>query len=95
MAGLEDGRLPEVSVIGSEGMVGLPLHFETGSSPTEAQVQVAGEAVVLPAAAFGAALARGGALRGLLMRYAQAFYAQVTQTAACNVSHAIDQRLAR
>jgi CRP-like cAMP-binding protein len=35
------------------------------------------------------------ALRGLLLRYAQAFHAQVTFTAACNARHAIERRLAR
>jgi hypothetical protein len=35
------------------------------------------------------------ALRLLLNRYALAFQAQVTMTAACNARHAIEQRLAR
>ena len=35
------------------------------------------------------------ALRWVLKRYALAFHAQVTMTAACNARHAIEQRLAR
>lgn len=35
------------------------------------------------------------ALRDLLLRYAHAFHAQVTLTAACNARHPIEQRLAR
>ena len=34
-------------------------------------------------------------MRALLHRYALAFQAQVTMTAACNARHAIEQRLAR
>ena len=37
----------------------------------------------------------GTALRALLHRYALAFQAQVTMTAACNARHAIEQRLSR
>jgi hypothetical protein len=35
------------------------------------------------------------ALATLLLRYMQALHAQVTQTAACNGRHALDERLAR
>jgi len=38
---------------------------------------------------------RSAALRGVLLRYALAFQAQVTLTAACNARHAIEQRLSR
>jgi hypothetical protein len=34
-------------------------------------------------------------MRTLLLRYALAFQQQVTQTAACNGHHALDQHLAR
>ena len=34
-------------------------------------------------------------LRRLLLRYALAFQAQVTMTAACNAHHAVQRRLAR
>ena len=37
----------------------------------------------------------GTALRGVLLRYALAFQAQVTMTVACNARHAIEHRLAR
>ncbi len=42
-----------------------------------------------------AAFDRSAALRSLLLRYVQAFHAQVAQTAACNAQHAVDVRLAR
>ena len=38
---------------------------------------------------------RSAAFRVLLLRYALAFQAQVTLTAACNARHAIEHRLAR
>ena len=45
--------------------------------------------------AAGRVRARAPRLRALLLRYAQAFHAQVAQTAACNGQHAVDERLAR
>jgi len=95
LAGLEDGGLMEVGLVGQEGMAGLPLVFGTTVSPVEAMVQVAGRAQRVAAPAFRRALAECPGLRPLLLRYAQAFFAQVSQAAACNGSHVIEQRLAR
>lgn len=38
---------------------------------------------------------RNGELHDLLLRYTQAFLAQVSQTAACNSLHTLEQRLPR
>jgi len=95
IATLDDGDQIEVGIAGREGLVGLPLVFGDDRSLTEARVQVAGTALRIGAAPFRDAMERGGALPGLLLRYALAFHAQVTLTAACNARHAIEQRLAR
>jgi CRP-like cAMP-binding protein len=92
---LADGRSAEVGLVGSEGMVGLPLLLGGDSSAVEAMVQAAGTMLRLSARAFRQALEESPALRTLLLRYALAFQQQVTQTAACNGHHALDQRLAR
>jgi hypothetical protein len=49
----------------------------------------------MDAAALRDGMEGSAALRVLLHRYALAFQAQVTMTAACNARHAIEQRLAR
>ncbi len=95
LAVLADGRSAEVGVVGSEGMVGLPLLLGSDSSHVEAMVQAAGTMLRLHAGAFRRALEESAALRTLLLRYTLAFQQQVTQTAACNGHHALDQRLAR
>ena len=92
---LVDGNSAEVGIIGFEGMLGLPLLLGSDRSPTEAMVQGPGMFLRLGAAAFREELDRSAPLRTLLLRYALAFQAQVTQTAACNGHHALDQRLAR
>jgi len=95
LAVLADGRSAEVGLVGSEGMVGLPLLLGSDTSAVEAMVQAPGKALRLDADAFLEAVERSTALRTPLLRYALAFQGQVTQTAACNGNHALDQRLAR
>jgi CRP-like cAMP-binding protein len=95
IAPLEDGAAQEVGVIGTEGVVGLAIVMGADSSPLEALVQGRGTAMRVPAPALRAAFDRSPALRAALLRYMQAFHLQVTQTAACNGRHPIEQRLAR
>ena len=92
---LADGRSAEVGLVGSEDMVGLPLLLGGDSSAVEVMVQAPGTALRLNADAFHLALQQIPALQPLLLRYALAFQHQITQTAACNGHHALDQRLAR
>jgi CRP-like cAMP-binding protein len=95
LATLESGDSAEVGLVGREGMVGLPLLLGTDRSPFEAMVQAEATALRLSADAFQTALEHSIALRTLLLRYTLAFTAQVSQTAACNGRHQIEQRLAR
>ena len=95
LATLEGGEQVEVGVVGREGLVGLPLVLGDDRSLVEGRVQQEGTALRIGAAAFRAAMEESAALRLVLNRYALAFQAQVTLTAACNARHAIEQRLAR
>jgi CRP-like cAMP-binding protein len=95
IATLDDGEQVEVGIAGREGLIGLPLVYGDSRSLVEARVQVEGTALRMDAAALRDGMAESAALRALLHRYALAFQAQVTMTAACNARHAIEQRLAR
>ena len=95
LAGLGEDLRMEVGLVGPEGMVGLPLLFGTATSPVEAMVQGAGVAWELPAAGFRDAVAGLPSFLGLLLRYVDSFHTQVSQCAACNGRHRIEQRLAR
>ncbi len=92
---LEDGNWAEVGVIGFEGMVGVPLLLGSDRSSTEAMVQGSGTFLRLDKDVFRQELDHSAPLRTLLLRYALAFQTQVTQTAACNGHHPLEQRLAR
>ncbi len=95
IARLEDGLSAEVGLVGREGMVGLPLVFGVEASGVEALVQGPGMALRMEAGAFRHALDEHPSLRALLFRYGEFMRAQVTQTAACNGNHGLEQRLAR
>src|SRR5690349_3639077 len=92
---LEGGAQVEAGLAGPEGLVGLALVYGNSHALTEGRVQMEGTALRINAAAFRAEMDRSAGFRALLLRYALAFHAQVTQTAACNAQHAIEQRLAR
>ena len=92
---LENGDYAEVGVVGREGMIGLPLIFGARRSPNEAMVVAAGTALEIGYADLKIELDRSPFLSKLMSRYLRAFYAQVSQTAACNGLHSLQQRLAR
>jgi CRP-like cAMP-binding protein len=94
-ANLGDGAIVEVGLVGSEGMVGLPIVLGATTSSNECLIQIAGHGHSLRAATLRVAMEQSPALTALLLRYAQAFHGQVAQTAACNARHHIEERLAR
>lgn len=92
---LEDGSTTEVGVIGKDGMVGLPVCWGGNSTNIQAIVEVPGYAMRMKAEQLKTEFDRGGALQRLLLLYTQALFSQVSQSAACNRHHKIEQRLAR
>lgn len=92
---LKDGGSIEVGLVGNDGMVGLPIVLGDEISPSHAIVQIADGAMRMKASDLRAELKRNGKLLALLLRSALVMLKQVSQTAACNGSHTIEQRLAR
>jgi CRP-like cAMP-binding protein len=92
---LEGGEAQEIGLIGSEGMIGLPLILGVDHAPFGAMVQMEGTALRLSAAALRQAFNESETLRTLLLRYMQALHIQVSQTAACNNHHSLEERLTR
>jgi CRP-like cAMP-binding protein len=92
---MNDGSSAEIAVVGNEGVVGIPLFMGGETTPSRAVVQSSGSAYRLEAAVIKAEFARGGSLQRLLLRYTQALITQMTQTAACNRHHVLEQQLCR
>ena len=95
MTSLDDGSQAEVGLVGREGMAGLSLLLGIDTPYVEAMVQGDGNALVMEAGVFKRALEEEPEFQTLLFRYCEAMMAQVTQTAACNGRHGLEQRLAR
>jgi CRP-like cAMP-binding protein len=95
LAPLEGEKVTEVAVVGREGMVGLPVFLGADSHPHRGIVQAPGSALRLPAQALPAAVTRSPALGELLLRYADAFLVQVSQSVVCRSLHPLPKRYCR
>jgi len=92
---LKNGDTAEIAVVGNDGIVGVSLFMGGFTTSTRAVVQSAGRALLLPTAVLQSEFERGGPVMHLLLRYTQALISQMTQTAACNRHHNIEQQLCR
>ena len=92
---LEDGSTVEGSTVGNEGMDGLYLLARKLANPYKINVQVTGEFLRLPAAAFAQVMERAPALPQLLIRYALVSIQRGAQNAACIQHHTIEERMCR
>ena len=92
---LPDGTTVEVGLVGREGLVGLSSLVDGSNAADEALVQLPGQALRVESTTFRMLMARDHSMRFAILRYAQDLFAFVSQTAACNVRHALLQRLAR
>jgi CRP-like cAMP-binding protein len=95
LAVLEDGETVETGVVGREGMVGFPVVFGTYKTANQALVQGGGSALRMKATSLSALIKNGGPLHDLLLRYIYTIFTQISQTAACNRVHPLNERLAR
>lgn len=91
---MADGRTAGVSVVGTEGVVGLGATVgELGGM--DAAVLVPGVALALSAERFRSVFRQSDGLRAVIRRYTIALLAHLAQTVACNRLHTLDQRAAR
>src|SRR6185436_18144330 len=85
----ESGASAETAGVGNEGVVGIALFMGGNTTPSSAVVQTAGRGYRLPGRMLKQEFSRGGAIRGVLLRYTQALLTQMMQTAACNRHHSV------
>jgi CRP-like cAMP-binding protein len=92
---MDDGHSAEIAVVGREGMMGIAMLLGGNSMPNCAIVQSAGSAYRLPSTDFKREFDRDPNVRMSVLRYLQALFTQMAQTAACNRHHSIEQQLCR
>ena len=92
---LRGGRSVEVASIGKEGAVGGIVSCGSAPAFTQAEVQIAGPALVMPMHALELAKRSSPQIHNLFCRYSDFLLAQVMQSVACNAFHPLEARAAR
>lgn len=88
-------RSIDVCLIGKEGFLGWPLLLGLRSSPFRTMMRVEGSAFRLSEERLASLLTEVPSLKPLMLRFFHFSMVQVSQSAACNGSHMVGQRLAR
>jgi CRP-like cAMP-binding protein len=92
---LNHGGRIETGLVGREGAVGLQAAF--GAETVISEIMAQGDVVAIRAsgATVRAAADKSRLFQRRLGKFVNVLYAQVSQTAACNAAHNVEQRLAR
>jgi len=93
---MRNGRTVEAGAIGSREVVGINA-FMGGREVTQTEyiVQLPGDAIKIGVGPMKSEFDRNTEMRDLMLRYTQAFIAQISQNVACNRLHLVSQRFAR
>jgi CRP-like cAMP-binding protein len=89
----ETGSTIEVAMVGSEGVVGLPVILRNHMIPYEVTVQFTTKAVKIKAQKLREEFDKGQALHELVLRYVDVLIAQISQSSICNRFHTLDAAL--
>lgn len=92
---MESGASAEAAGVGNEGIVGISLFMGGSTTSSSAVVQIAGHAYRLESRILKEEFNRAGLMQRLLLRYTQALMTQMSQSAACNRHHSVEQQLSR
>ena len=92
---MESGASAEIAGVGNEGVLGISLFMGGNTTPSLATVQTAGSGYRLKGRLMMEEFNRAGPMLRLMLRYTQALITQISQTAACNRHHSIEQQLCR
>jgi CRP-like cAMP-binding protein len=92
---MQDGRMIEVGAVGIEGMVGANTVLGVRNAVFDCIVHIPGTARRMALDTLRAEMSRNTALRDLMLRYAHFRLSQLSQLAACNRLHTLEQRCCR
>lgn len=91
----EKGHSGEIAMVGNEGLVGTAVLVDNHSTPTRAEVLIAGEAWTLKNKHVDEEFRRGGPFQFVVLRYTQLIMAQMAQTTVCSRHHSMEQQMCR
>src|SRR4051812_23719559 len=89
------GETAEIGIAGNQGMVGVANFLGGETTVGRAIVQAGGYGVRMSVDKARNEFNAGGEFQQMMLRYAQAFMTQISQSAVCNRLHSVSQRLCR
>jgi Crp-like helix-turn-helix protein len=92
---LQDGRMIEAAMVGRDGVVNGTCVLNGRVSLHECVVQVAGTSSAISPGVLHSAARKFESLHSMIIRHEQVLLSQAMQSAACNASHTVEERLAR
>src|SRR5262249_35077730 len=92
---LSNGQIVETAMVGRDGVIGALAAFGATHSSSRAVVQVSGECLVSDVEALTNAATNIPELRSIIIKHERALLAHAQQSAACNATHNLENRLAR
>ncbi len=92
---MRDGRIAEIGAIGNEGIVSPTGVFGAERAAMESIVEMPSTVLRIDRNDFRERLLADRVFSALVQRYAGFVMSQLTQTAACNILHSIEQRCCR
>jgi CRP-like cAMP-binding protein len=95
VVGLAAGETIEAAMVGRESIVGGSSALDGKVALNRAIVQISGAASVLDLGHLRSLAEKSVGFRTTLIRHDQMVLVQAQQSAACNISHTVDERLAR
>jgi CRP-like cAMP-binding protein len=91
----EDGTSIEVSMVGDEGLVGIPIVLRTQRFPYKIIVQAPGTAWRMKGDVLRKEFDQCGPLHRLVLYYLHSLLVALSQSGACNRFHSVQERLCR
>src|ERR1043165_3688125 len=91
----EEGSTTQVSMVGNEGIAGIAAVLKINTAPFRVMVQIPGKAMRVRINILIKEFDRGGPLQDMMLRYLHSLITQISQSAACNRFHTVEQRLCR
>ncbi len=95
LAAVDGNQTLEVGIVGSEGLVGVPVFLGAKVSHNKAHVQGQGWALRIKTEDFLKECETSNKLQQVVKRFVQSLMAQTSQSAVCNRYHPVEARMAR
>ena len=86
------GDIVVIALVGSEGMIGVPLVLRTGVMPYQVVVQIPGEGLRIHAEALKQELKAGLEFEDRLLKYSNTLLGHIGQSMICHQFHSIEAR---